>query len=108
MPRFARTLAGELVQGVEAALGLGLAEPEFEMAQGLVFELINEAEVPDLGAIVVSIEKAAGLALDVRDYAQALAAARRTLAPFLMNPQIAPDAHLELAYEERVAGDEPD
>ena len=105
MPRYTLSLAGELVRGVETALGLGLAEPEFQVAEGLVSEIVNEDATPDLGAIVASIEKAAGLALDVPAYAVALAAARRTLAPFLADHASAPDAHLEMAYEDRVSGD---
>lgn len=104
MPHYTLSLPGELVRGVEAALGLGLAEPEFSVAEGLVREIVNEDETPNLGAIVTSIEKAAGLALDVPAYAVALAAARRTLAPYLTAYTPAPDAHLEMAYEDQVSG----
>jgi hypothetical protein len=108
MPRYILSLAGELVREVEAALGLGLAEPEFQIAQSLVSEVVNEDATPSLGAIVASIEKAAGLALDVPAYAAALAAARRTLAPYLAAYAPAPDAHLEMAFEDRVSGDYAD
>ena len=108
MPRYTLSLAGELVREVEAALGLGLAEPEFSVAEGLVREIVNEDATSNLGAIVASIEKAAGLALDVPAYAVALAAARRTLAPYLAAYPPAPDAHLEMAFEDRVSGDYAD
>ena len=108
MPHYTLSLPGELVRGVEAALGLGLAEPEFLVAEGLVREIVNEDATPNLGAIVASIEKAAGLALDVPAYAVALAAARRTLAPYLAAYAPAPDAHLEMAYEDQVSGNYAD
>ncbi len=105
MPKYTLSLAGELIKAVEAALGLGLADSEFEAAQGLVTEIVNEDEAPDLAAIVTSIEKAAGLALDVSGYAVVLAAARRFLAPYLAaDLTVAPDAHLEMAYEDQVTG----
>ena len=104
MPRYTFSVAGELVRDVEAALGLGLAEPEFLVAEALVREIVNEDATPNLGAIVASIEKAAGLALDVPAYAVALLAARRTLAPYLAEYAAAPDAHLEMAYEDQVSG----
>ncbi len=105
MTKYTLSLAGELVKAVEAALGLGLADTEFEAAQALVGDIVREAEKPDLAAIVASIEKAAGLALDVPDYAVALAAARRFLAPYLAaDLNVAPDAHLEMAYEDQVSG----
>ena len=108
MPRYTLSLASELVRGVEAALGLGLAEPEYEVALALVGEIVSEDATPHLGLIVASIEKAAGLALDVPAYAVALASARRTLAPHLTEHASAPDAHLEMAYEVQVSGDNPD
>jgi hypothetical protein len=108
MPHYTLSLPGELVRGVEAALGLGLAEPEFSVAEGLVREIVNEDETPNLGAIVTSIEKAAGLALDVPAYAIALAAARRTLAPYPAAYTLAPDAHLDMAFEDQVSGNYTD
>jgi hypothetical protein len=108
MPRYTLSVAGELVRDVEAALGLGLAEPEFQVAEGLVREIVNEDAMPNLGAIVASIEKAAGLALDVPAYAVALSAARRSLAPYLGEYAVAPDSHLEMAYEDQVSGDYAD
>src|SRR5690348_7207483 len=108
MPRYTFPVACELVRDVEAALGLGLAEPEFLVAEALVREIVNEDATPSLGAIVACIEKAAGLTLDVPAYAVALAAARRTLAPYLAEYAVAPDAHLEMAYEDQVSGDYAD
>jgi hypothetical protein len=104
MANYTLSLAGEIVRAVEGALGLGLAESEFDAAQELVRELVNEAEPPDLAAIVASIEKVTGLALDVPAYAVALAAVRRTLAPYVADRAPAPDAHLEMAYEDQVSG----
>ena len=105
MPKYTLSLAGELTKAVEAALGLGLADTEFDAAQALVGDIVREDEMPDLAAIVACIEKAAGLALDVPDYATALSAVRRFLAPYLAaDLTVAPDAHLEMAYEDQVAG----
>ncbi|MCC6189026.1 MAG: hypothetical protein IT318_08320 [Anaerolineales bacterium] len=105
MASYTLSLAGELVKSVEAALGLGLADTEFEAAQALVGDIVHEDEMPDLAAIVACIEKAAGLALDAQGYAVALAAARRFLAPYLAaDLTVAPDTHLEMAYEDQVSG----
>ena len=105
MASYTLSLAGELVKSVEAALGLGLADTEFEAAQALVGDIVREDATPELAGIVACIEKAAGLALDVPDYAIALATARRFLAPYLAaNLTVAPDGHLEMAYEDQVSG----
>ena len=111
------TLIASLTETVLAALSLPADEPTYALAYSAVLNA-DEAEAPDprLQAIFIveAVEEALGLGLDAARYAAALAAVMECLptaaelaarwpgvpAP----PEMAPDAHLEMAYEDRANG----
>ena len=108
MPNFIYSLPGELVRAVESALQLGLTNEESTAAASSLGELAGEDEAPDPAQIVTAFEKAIGLGLDELDFAMATGAVRRWLDQYALEEQHAfdqaPDAHLEMAYEDRASG----
>src|SRR5258708_3487370 len=102
----------ELVRTLEATLRLGLTGEEFEAAARLVANLAGEDDAPDAAQIVTTVEKAIGLALDESDFEMATAAIQRKLDQYhaeeFLAPDAAPDAYLEMAYEDRISGADQD
>lgn len=96
-----------LLDAILDAADIALDEVEYDVA----LETIAAVAVgPDDGAeapaarLVSEIEKNIGLGLDEKQFAQAVSAAVALLVP---TPIIAPDAHLELAYEDRCTIGDP-
>ena len=110
MPNFIYSLPGELVRAVEAALQLGLTDEESAAAASSLGDLAgdDDAPDPDPAQIVTAFEKAIGLGLDETDFEMATAAVRRRLDQYAVEEyqafDQASDAHLEMAYEDRVSG----
>ena len=111
------TLIASLTEALLAALSLPADEATYALAYSAVLNA-DEVEVPDprLQAIFIveAVEEALGLGLDETGYAAALAAviarlptpaelaARWQRVP--VSPKMPPDAHLEMAYEDRANG----
>ena len=109
------TLIASLTEVVLAALSLPADEATYALAYSAVLNA-DEAPDPRLQAIFIveAVEEALGLGLDAARYAAALAAVMECLptaaelaarwpgvpAP----PEMPPDAHLEMAYEDRANG----
>ena len=109
------TLIASLTEAVLAVLSLPADEATYALAYSAVLNA-DEAPDPRLQAIFIvdAVEEALGLGLDETGYAAAMTAAlaqlptpaelaarwRRVPVP----PEMAPDAHLEMAYEDRANG----
>src|SRR5258708_18157301 len=108
MPNFIYSVPVEVVRTIEAALQLGLTDEEFEVASSLIGDLLGEDDTPDAARIVTVVEKAIGLGLDEPDFETATAAVQRQLDQYVAEEALAldaaPDAFLEMAYEDRVSG----
>ena len=108
MPNFIYSLPVELVRAIEAALRLGLTDKELVAAASLLGGTDSEDTAPDAARIVTTVEKATGLALDPPDFKVATAAVRRLLEQFAAEESlaldVAPDAHLEMAFEDCISG----
>ena len=100
-----RSLAVDLVAAMEAALSTGFEPGEFENAASEVTCLLNEAEEPVLAATVVqAVEKVIGLGLSELQFEAACVAVAREWHAQTGPVDLPPDAHLEMAYEDRVSG----
>ena len=112
MPNFIYSLPVELVRAIEIALRLGLTDEELGTAASLLGGISDEDAAPDAAQIVTTVEKAIGLALDEPDFDVATVAVQRLLDQYVAEEglalDVAPDAHLEMAYEDRISGAEQD
>ena len=103
--KYCRSLAAELVTAIETALSTGFEPGEFENAAAEVTCLLNDAEGPvPPAAVVQAVEKAIGLGLSEDEFAAAQAAVAREWHAQTGPVELPPDAHLEMAYEDRVSG----
>ena len=103
--KYLRSLAVELVTALEAALNTGFEPGKFENAAVEVAYALNEAEGPVSAETVVQVvEKAIGLGLSEAQFAVAHAAVAREWHAQTAPVELPPDAHLEMAYEDRVSG----
>jgi hypothetical protein len=103
--KYRRSLAVELVTAIETALSTGFEPGEFENAAAEVSYLLNEAEAPVSPAAVVQVtEKAIGLGLSELQFKAACVAVAREWHAQTGPVELPPDAHLEMAYEDRVSG----
>ena len=110
------TLIASLTEAVLAVLSLPADEATYALAYSAVLNA-DEAPDPRLQAIFIveAVEEALGLGLDQTGYALALAAVMArlpTLAELAARwqrvpvpPEMPPDAHLEMEFEDRVSGD---
>ena len=112
MSNYIYSPSGELARAIESALGLGLADKEWLAASSALCNLTAEGETVGADQIVIVFEKATGLGLDQSDFQAATAAVRRLLEQYQQEETqvlgAAPDAYLEMAYEDRVSGLDPD
>jgi len=112
MPNFIYSLPVELVRAIEIALRLGLTDEELGTAASLLGGISDEDAAPDAAQIVTTVEKAIGLALDEPDFDVATVAVQRLLDQYVIVEglalDVAPDAHLEMAYEDRISGADQD
>jgi hypothetical protein len=109
---FHRSPDERLLDAIVEAAGLVLDEIEYRIALdtiGLVaYDYDDDALIPT-DWLVSEIEKNVGLGLDEAQFAQAVVAVKALLQPVaqtLPAPaplSLAPDAHLEMAYEDRLA-----
>ncbi len=107
----ARSIEQQMVDALFAAAGLALDDLEYEVAldAATYYASTLDEEPPDNFAarVVEEVEWALGLGLDEQQHAAAVAAAQRAaegVAP-PRTPDPEPDAFLEMAYEDQVAGD---
>ncbi|MCC6190654.1 MAG: hypothetical protein IT318_16615 [Anaerolineales bacterium] len=103
-----RSIEQQMVDAVIIAASLALDDLEYEVALDAVTYYaasLDEDQPPNFAARVVEeIECALGLGLDEQQHTAAVAAAQRILEPPRpLDPE--PDAFLEMAYEDRTAGD---
>jgi hypothetical protein len=112
MSNYIYSPCGELARAIESALGLGLTEEEWLAASCALCNLTAEDETVGPDQIVIAFEKAIGLGLDQSDFQAATASVRRLLEQYKQEETqafgSAPDAYLEMAYEDRVSGLDPD
>src|SRR5262249_25557954 len=98
----------QMLDALLSAASLPLDELEYEVAlEPVTYYASTLEEMPANFAtrIVEEVEWSLGLGLDPEQHAAAVAAAQRVLEPpTLQEP--APDAFLEMAYEDRVSGDQ--
>ncbi len=106
----ARSIEQQMVDAIIAAARLALDDLEYEVALDAAsyYASTLDEQPPNFAARVVEeVEWALGLGLDEQQHAAAVAAAQRAaegVAP-PRPPDPEPDAFLEMAYEDRVAGD---
>jgi hypothetical protein len=108
-----RSIEQQMLDALLAAAGLALDDPEYEVAldaASYYASTLDAAEgvPPNFPTrIVEEVEWALGLGLDEQQHAAAVAAVRRAAEcvqpPRPPDPE--PDAFLEMAYEDRTAGD---
>ncbi len=106
-----RSVEQQMVDAVITAASLALDDLEYEVALDAVTYYaasLDEEQPPNFAARVVEeIECALGLGLDEQQHTAAVAAAQRAAEgvepPRQPDPE--PDAFLEMAYEDRTAGD---
>src|SRR5438874_13436792 len=112
MPNFIYSLPVELVRAIEIALRLALTDEELGTAASLLAGIGDEDAAPDAAQIVTTVEKAIWLALDEPDFDIARAAVQRLLDQYVaevgLAPDAAPDAHLEMTYEDGISGSDQD
>ena len=105
-----RSIEQQMLDALLAAASLPLDELEYEVALDAASYYASTLEAaegvpPNFSTrIVEEVEWSLGLGLDPEQHAAAVGAAQRVLEP--PKPQEpAPDAFLEMAYEDRVSGD---
>jgi hypothetical protein len=102
------SLERQMLDALLAAAGLPLDDLEYEVALdavGYYASTLEEVPANFATRVVEEVEWSLGLGLDPKQHAAAVAAAQRVLEP--SQPQEpAPDAFLEMAYEDRVSGDQ--
>ena len=103
----ARSIEQQLLDALLAATGLALDELEYEVAldaAGYYASTLDEVPPTFPTRIVEEVEWSLGLGLEPQQHAAAVAAVQRVLQPpWPREPE--PDAFLEMAYEDRTAGD---
>ena len=103
----ARSIEQQLLDALLAAAGLALDELEYEVAlDAASYYASTLDDVPPNfpTRIVEEVECSLGLGLETQQHAAAVAAVPRVLQP-PRPPEPEPDAFLEMAYEDRTAGD---
>jgi hypothetical protein len=105
--KFRRSFAAELVAAIESALQAGFEPAEFECAAVEVADLLNESEDPTSPeAVVQAVEKSIGAGLSDAQFAEACTAVANEWRGQAQHRGLAPDAHLEMAYEDSISGPE--
>lgn len=103
-----RGLDRQVLDALLDALELSPDETEYEIALDALCELDAAFDYPPLDLaerLVTGFEKTLGLGLDEDQYGVAVLAVRQKLPhSVLPMPTYAPDAFLEMAYEDRVTG----
>ncbi len=103
-----RSVEQQMLDALLAAAELALDDLEYEVALDAATYYASTLE--ELPAnfptrIVEEVEWSLGLGLDPEQHAAAVAAAQRVLEP-PKRQEPAPDAFLEMAYEDRISGDQ--
>jgi hypothetical protein len=102
-----RSIEQQMLDALIAAAGLALDELDYEVAlDAASYYASTLEEVPPNfpTRIVEEVEWSLGLGLEPQQHAASVAAVQRVLQP-PRPPEPEPDAFLEMAYEDRTAGD---
>jgi hypothetical protein len=107
---YSRSIERQMLDALLAAAGLAPDEFDYEVALDTVQNYAANFDAPPPNfptRLVEEVEWALQLGLDEQQFAAAVAAAQRVLEP-IRPPDPEPDAFLEMAYEDRVSGDQTD
>ena len=105
-----RSIEQQMLDALLAAAGLPLDDLEYEVAldaASYYASTLDELPSNFPTRVVEEVEWSLGLGLDPQQHAAAVAAVQRVLEP-PRPPDPEPDAFLEMAYEDRVSGDQTD
>jgi hypothetical protein len=118
MMRYAQSPAERVLEALLDALEINLDDTEFSIVVDELRAMTDDdGGLPNATLIVQTVEKVIGLGLDEDQHAVAVTVVDRQLSPLCEcsachDPEpewdVAPDAHLEMMYEDRFAMDTTD